>query len=95
MVTKSREPEEEEADGEEEDGPVHPKVAKRVEALEKLHDSLDSITNDYKKERIALEAKYQVLKDEVYSQRSAIISGASEPEAAAAGTTSLASCSLS
>jgi hypothetical protein len=51
------------------------KVLKRVVAIRKIHNSVEEIDLEYKKERIALEQKYLALKQPLYEARNQIISG--------------------
>jgi hypothetical protein len=69
---------EEEDDDENEEGedieiPIH--VQRRVDALRKLHAVVESIDEEYKIERIQLEAKYRDKKSIVYEDRKKVITG--------------------
>jgi nucleosome assembly protein 1-like 1 len=56
-------------------GNLPPKVLKRVVAIRKIHESVEAIDLEYKKERIALEQKYLALKQPLYVSRNQYISG--------------------
>jgi nucleosome assembly protein 1-like 1 len=53
-------------------------MLKKVVALKNLQDSVSELEAEYKKERIALEAKYRDLKIPFFEKRFQIISGAVE-----------------
>ena len=75
---EEEEEEEENEEGEEESYP--PSVLNRVAALEKIHDSMSAIEEEYVKERIALEKKYHAQRAVSFEQRSKIVSGAVDAE---------------
>ena len=73
----------EEEDGEEENplADLPKKVVKRVVAIRKLHNEVQNLDAEYKKERIALEQKYLALKQPILENRNKIVSGEIEAPA--------------
>jgi len=67
-------------DDDEDEKDFPPVVMKRIDGLEKLHDSIGDIDKEYKKERALLEQKYLSLRKVVYDKRRQIITGEVEPE---------------
>lgn len=69
--------EEEEEDEEEDDEEIElpPTILKRVEALRKLHGDVDTIDDQYKAERVLLEAKYEQKRQVLYEGRKNIVTG--------------------
>mmetsp|Transcript_21656 Transcript_21656/g.60192 ORF Transcript_21656/g.60192 Transcript_21656/m.60192 type:complete len:377 (-) Transcript_21656:211-1341(-) len=55
-------------------------VRRRVDALQDLQKEHDDLEEEFKKERAALEAKYRALYEPLYVKRSAIVTGAEEPQ---------------
>lgn len=55
-------------------------VTRRVIGLKKLQDTADALEEEYKKERLQLEAKYRGLRQPLYEQRQRIVAGEVEPE---------------
>uniref|UniRef100_A0A061R8Y2 Nucleosome assembly protein 1-like 1 n=1 Tax=Tetraselmis sp. GSL018 TaxID=582737 RepID=A0A061R8Y2_9CHLO len=53
-------------------------VRRRVEVLKDLQEKHDSLEDEYRKEKAALDAKYSALYGPLYTQRAAIVSGAEE-----------------
>jgi len=56
-----------------------PKEAyKRASAARKLHETYETLQEQYKQERIALEKKFLVEKEKLYVERQAILTGEKE-----------------
>jgi nucleosome assembly protein 1-like 1 len=60
--------------------PFPPEVIKRVLGLRKAHSEAEDIENDYKRERIELERKYNEKRAPIYAKRRQIVAGEVEPE---------------
>jgi hypothetical protein len=54
-------------------------ITRRVIGLKKLQDQSEEIDAEYKKERLALEAKFRGVRQPLYDLRQQIVSGAVEP----------------
>jgi nucleosome assembly protein 1-like 1 len=71
---EEQEEEEEEEEGEE----MSPALQRKVDALQKVQESLETLTQEYKAERAALEKKFAAKKAELYNDRKQIITGEKE-----------------
>jgi hypothetical protein len=78
-VTGKEAPSDSDAD-EEEQQTASKSVVRRVTALRKLQFSQDEIRVEYKKERLALEQKYDALYAPMFEERKKLVSGESAPE---------------
>lgn len=63
-----------------EEAKLDPHVAKRVQALQLIHEEIKTVDIAYHAERVALEAKYKLRRDPIYARRRDVVSGAVEPE---------------
>jgi nucleosome assembly protein 1-like 1 len=66
-------------------------VLARVEQLQVLHATRESLVSDYQKERAALEKKYESIFKPLYADRAAIVQGHKDNEIAALSSSSLSS----
>lgn len=77
---EEEEDEEEDEDEDEEMIELPPTILKRVEALRKLHGDVDAIDEQYKAERVLLEAKYEQKRQVLYEGRKNIVVGTVDVE---------------
>ena len=73
-----------EGEGEEEEGEemeLTGNMLRRVVMLKQLQEQEDKITEEYKKERCLLEAKYNIQREPLYDQRVGVINGETTPVA--------------